>query len=276
MIADVAPDLVLDIFGKKLQADIDYYILPVERGRGSGLTLASTANETCPLDVIQEQHEVENGLPLTISPVNIKKGDWFVTTEGVEGNPSRETVSNWFKIEKFDGDYKLLFCPIVFDIYRVVCKDIRIYIDQADFMFKNLIYSLSLSLSQNEICDLQFVSSISSTSISSLPHHFGSSTETETHFVDLVLWSLLSLEVDLEPNNLLEYMNMDTKRLVIYHGGSWVGNCYEGGLTKWVNVPRGLTYDALVKLVQDVAKVDAARYTIELCSLVSRRILGTS
>ena len=68
---------------------------------------------------------------------------------------------------------------------------------------------------------------------------------------------------------------MDTKRLVIYHGGSWVGNSYEGGLTKWVHVPRCLTYDALVKLVQDVAKVDAARYTIELCSLVSRRILGT-
>ncbi|TXG54110.1 hypothetical protein EZV62_019366 [Acer yangbiense] len=66
--------------------------------------------------------------------------------------------------------------------------------------------------------------------------------------------------------------NMDTKRLVIYHGGSWVGNSYEGGLTKWVHVPRGLTYDALVKLVQDVAKVDTARYTIELCSLVSTNI----
>ncbi|TXG67289.1 hypothetical protein EZV62_008564 [Acer yangbiense] len=57
---------------------------------------------------------------------------------------------------------------------------------------------------------------------------------------------------------------MDTKRLVIYHGGSWVGNCYEGGLTKLVHVPRCLTYDALVKLVQDVTKLDAARYTIEL------------
>ncbi|TXG53639.1 hypothetical protein EZV62_018895 [Acer yangbiense] len=53
---------------------------------------------------------------------------------------------------------------------------------------------------------------------------------------------------------------MDTKRLVIYHGGSWVGNSYEGGLTKWVHVPRGLTYDALVKLVQDVAKVDVASH----------------
>ncbi|TXG66573.1 hypothetical protein EZV62_007848 [Acer yangbiense] len=63
-------------------------------------------------------------------------------------------------------------------------------------------------------------------------------------------------------------MNMDTKRLVIYHGASWVGNCYEGGLTKLVHVPRCLTYDALVKLVQDVAKLDAARYTIELRSVI--------
>ncbi|TXG67205.1 hypothetical protein EZV62_008480 [Acer yangbiense] len=72
-----------------------------------------------------------------------------------------------------------------------------------------------------------------------------------------------------------QFWNMDTKRLVIYHGGRWVGNSYEGGLTKWIYIPRGLTYYALVKLVQDVTKVDAARYTIELCSLVSRRILGT-
>ena len=33
-----------------------------------------------------------------------------------------------------------------------------------------------------------------------------------------------------------------------------------------------MTYDALVKLVQDVAKVDATRYTIELWSLVSTNI----
>ncbi|KAK2659084.1 hypothetical protein Ddye_005617 [Dipteronia dyeriana] len=38
-------------------------------------------------------------------------------------------------------------------------------------------------------------------------------------------------------------------------------------MTKWVNVPRGVSYDALVKLVQDVAKVDVARYNLQLCSL---------
>ncbi|KAK2645552.1 hypothetical protein Ddye_020747 [Dipteronia dyeriana] len=60
---------------------------------------------------------------------------------------------------------------------------------------------------------------------------------------------------------------MDETKLVIHHGGSWVGNCYEGGMTKWVNVPRCVSYDGLVKLVEDVAKVDVARYNLQLWSL---------
>ncbi|KAK3204951.1 hypothetical protein Dsin_018997 [Dipteronia sinensis] len=63
------------------------------------------------------------------------------------------------------------------------------------------------------------------------------------------------------------YRNMGVKKLVIHHGGSWAANCYEGGMTKWVHVPIGLTYDDFVKLVQDAAKVDAHRSTLELCSL---------
>ncbi|KAK2656421.1 hypothetical protein Ddye_009473 [Dipteronia dyeriana] len=38
-------------------------------------------------------------------------------------------------------------------------------------------------------------------------------------------------------------------------------------MTKSVNVRRCVSYDALVKLVQDVVKVDAARYNLQLCSL---------
>lgn len=121
--ADAAPSPVLDIAGKKLRTEVGYYILPVFRGRGGGLTLANTTvNETsCPFDVVQEQHEVSNGLPLIFTPVNPKKGvvrvytdlnikflasticvqstmwkldnfdeqtgQWFVTSGGVEGNP---------------------------------------------------------------------------------------------------------------------------------------------------------------------------------------------
>ncbi|KAK2652620.1 hypothetical protein Ddye_012476 [Dipteronia dyeriana] len=47
-----------------------------------------------------------------------------------------------------------------------------------------------------------------------------------------------------------------------------MGNCYEGGMTKWVNVPICVSYDGLVKLVEDVVKVDVARYNLQLWSLV--------
>lgn len=153
-----APEPVLDITGKVLRTGIDYYILPVIRGRGGGLTLA-LINETCPLDVVQEQVEVKNGLPLTFTPVHPNKGlipvstdlnikfsasstcvqstvwkldgsagKYFITTGGVEGNPGRETISNWFKIEKYERDYKIVFCPTVCDYCRVICKDVGIII----------------------------------------------------------------------------------------------------------------------------------------------------
>ncbi|XVF41517.1 hypothetical protein PTKIN_Ptkin01aG0285900 [Pterospermum kingtungense] len=156
-------DPVLDISGQELQRGTDYYILPVVRGRGGGLTLASTGNETCPLDVVQAQQEVSNGLPLTFSPVNVDDGVvrvstdmnikfsaaticaqstvWklendesiqklIVTTGGVEGNPGRETLSNWFQIQKFEDDYKLVFCPGVCDTCRPVCGDLGVFVDE--------------------------------------------------------------------------------------------------------------------------------------------------
>ncbi|PIN11664.1 hypothetical protein CDL12_15729 [Handroanthus impetiginosus] len=157
---DPAP--VLDINRNKLRAGVNYYILPVIRGRGGGLTLASTGNETCPLSVVQEQLEVKNGLPLTFRPVNSENGvvrvstdqnikfsagsvcvqstvwkldsrdestgQYFITTGGVEGNPGRETISNWFKIEEYEGDYKLVFCPTVCNFCKVICKDVGIFL----------------------------------------------------------------------------------------------------------------------------------------------------
>ncbi|KAK2979635.1 hypothetical protein RJ640_023563 [Escallonia rubra] len=157
--ADAAPNAVLDTAGKKLRTGVDYYILPVVRGRGGGLTLARTRNETCPLDVVQEQHEVDHGIPLVFAPVDTKKGvirvstdhnikfsgatirvqstvwklnsyngQHVVTTGGVEGNPGRETIDNWFKIEKYEDNYKLVFCPTVCNYCKVICKGVGILI----------------------------------------------------------------------------------------------------------------------------------------------------
>ena len=52
----------------------------------------------------------------------------YITTGGVEGNPGRETLSNWFKIEKHGDDYKLLFCPTVCNFCKVICRDVGVYI----------------------------------------------------------------------------------------------------------------------------------------------------
>lgn len=130
--------------------------MPVSRG-GGGVTLGSTRNETCPLDVVQEPSELENGLPFTFTPadpnngvinesadLNIKfsgaticvqstvwtlenyEGERIVTTGGVKGNPGRETLSNWFGFQKYENDYKIYYCPTVCDICRPACGDIVI------------------------------------------------------------------------------------------------------------------------------------------------------
>ncbi|KAL6583648.1 hypothetical protein OROMI_002937 [Orobanche minor] len=165
------PSPVLDTDGNQVRAGADYYILPVVRGRGGGLTLSPARNKTCPLNVVQEQSEVKNGLPLTFRPVNPKKsvvrvstdqnikfsaattcvqstvwsleydesnGEYLIGTGGVEGNPGGGTVSNWFKIEKYDDDdddgnkgdsnyyYKLVFCPTVCNYCKVICREIGV------------------------------------------------------------------------------------------------------------------------------------------------------
>ncbi|KAJ6396648.1 hypothetical protein OIU77_021638 [Salix suchowensis] len=76
-----ATEAVLDTDGEKLRAGAEYYILPVIRGRGGGLTMASTRNESCPLDVVQEPLEISEGLPVTFTPVNPKKGVIRVSTD---------------------------------------------------------------------------------------------------------------------------------------------------------------------------------------------------
>ncbi|KAL6559300.1 hypothetical protein OROGR_004417 [Orobanche gracilis] len=158
------PSPVLDTDRNQLRAGADYYILPVVRGRGGGLMLSPTGNKTCPLNVVQEQWEVENGLPVdpkksvvrVSTEHNIKfsaattcaqstvwsleydesNDEYLIATGGVEGNPGGGTVSNWFKIEKYDdgnkGDnnhyYKLVFCPTVCNYCKVICREIGVWV----------------------------------------------------------------------------------------------------------------------------------------------------
>ncbi|WOG93627.1 hypothetical protein DCAR_0312913 [Daucus carota subsp. sativus] len=163
-----ATDAVLDTDGQELHTGTKYYILPVVRGNGGGLKLYSGRTSECPSDVVQEGGELNNGVPVTFFPVNpnettvrastdlniefsggsacpqstvwrLDGGDAgsnqrFVSTGGVIGNPGSDTLSNWFKIERLEGNnnwYKLVFCPGVCDICRPVCGDLGILIEKS-------------------------------------------------------------------------------------------------------------------------------------------------
>ncbi|KAE8688342.1 putative Kunitz family trypsin and protease inhibitor protein [Hibiscus syriacus] len=47
----------------------------------------------------------------------------------VVATSGRETLNNRFKIERFEDDYKLAFCPGVCDTCRPVCGDLGVFID---------------------------------------------------------------------------------------------------------------------------------------------------
>ncbi|KAJ4759603.1 Kunitz-type trypsin inhibitor [Rhynchospora pubera] len=156
-----ASDLVYDTDGHPLHPGKQYYILPVIRGHGGGLTMMPHHNHLCPLYVAQENMEVKRGLPLIFRPANSKDkvvhlssdlniefaavttcvmttawrlGDVeaptskrYVITGGFIGNPGQETVSNWFKIEKLGNkEYKLVFCPSVCKTCKVLCGDVEV------------------------------------------------------------------------------------------------------------------------------------------------------
>ncbi|XP_021722896.1 kunitz trypsin inhibitor 2-like [Chenopodium quinoa] len=169
---------VLDIDGQPLQADTNYYILPVFRGRGGGVTLApKNSTQPCPLYVAQDNLELSKGLPLKFYPVNpkdrriplstdlnivfdvsticVQSTGWSLTSfdddetqrlyigiSGTIGNPGIETISNWFKIEKAGSgkyDYKIVFCPGVCEFCRPICGDVGVFIKKDGTRFLGLL-----------------------------------------------------------------------------------------------------------------------------------------
>lgn len=51
-------------------------------------------------------------------------GYQVVTSHGTVGSPGAETINNWFKIVKYDNDYKIVFCPTVCNTRRSTCGDV--------------------------------------------------------------------------------------------------------------------------------------------------------
>ncbi|PWA85597.1 Kunitz inhibitor ST1-like protein [Artemisia annua] len=139
-----------------LRSGTNYYILPVNRGSGGGITLAPGRDEPCPFDVAQENNELNNGSPWHFEPANPNKENtiyestdlnvrfsrpgqclpnpvWrfeyyeegrIVSSHGMVGSPGKETIRNWFKIQKYEDDYKFVYCPSVCQDCRPYCADI--------------------------------------------------------------------------------------------------------------------------------------------------------
>ncbi|TKY66244.1 Kunitz-type trypsin inhibitor KTI1 [Spatholobus suberectus] len=137
----LATAVVLDTDGEPVRNGGGmYFVLPVLRGRGGGLALAATGNETyCPLSVVQSRSEVFKGLPTTFSSLlripfigeghrlNIRfsyvpwcaptPSSWTVVKDLPEGPAvklgNENTLPYRFTIEKASSaynDYTLLFC----------------------------------------------------------------------------------------------------------------------------------------------------------------------
>ncbi|RVW59403.1 Kunitz trypsin inhibitor 2 [Vitis vinifera] len=87
----------------------------------------------CPLDVVQDQLKASNGLPLTFTPVNPKKGVICALTDhnikfSTATTCVQSTVWKLNEIEKYEDDYKLVFYPTTCDFCRPICGYIDIYI----------------------------------------------------------------------------------------------------------------------------------------------------
>ncbi|XP_076908534.1 kunitz trypsin inhibitor 5-like [Bidens hawaiensis] len=64
-----ASDVIYDSAGDKLLTGVPYYIFPLLRGTGGGLTLSRATKDSCPLDVTQEPFEFNYGVPFIVTPI---------------------------------------------------------------------------------------------------------------------------------------------------------------------------------------------------------------
>nr|AAB26177.1 Kunitz-type trypsin inhibitor A chain, ACTI-A [Acacia confusa, seeds, Peptide, 136 aa] [Acacia confusa] len=131
---------LLDADGDILRNGGAYYILPALRGKGGGLTLAKTGDESCPLTVVQAQSETKRGLPAVIwtppkiailtpgfylnfefqprdLPACLQKYStlpWKVEGESQEvkiaPKEKEQFLVGSFKIKPYRDDYKLVYC----------------------------------------------------------------------------------------------------------------------------------------------------------------------
>ncbi|KAF8089359.1 hypothetical protein N665_0508s0007 [Sinapis alba] len=156
---------VLDINGDIIFRG-SYYVLPVIRGRGGGVTLRGRGGELCPFDIVQESSEVDEGIPVKFSnwrprvafvpesqDLNIEmdveaticiqstywrvgefdeeRKQYFVVAGSKTDGSGQDSPKSFFQIKKSgDDDYKFVFCPPACDSGRPRCRNVGIFVDE--------------------------------------------------------------------------------------------------------------------------------------------------
>lgn len=161
--------IIYDTNGDQLRSHTEYQILPKSGGATTGGLALSRRDYRypCPPNVVQETES--NGLSLKLFPIDknqtsittstdlnlvfmaattcVQRTGWrmggvdpftrrrYVRSDGGVGRPSKETVANWFKIEKYGGGggggYKIVYCPgeSVCRGCGVVCGDVGLFVE---------------------------------------------------------------------------------------------------------------------------------------------------
>ncbi|ESQ27858.1 hypothetical protein EUTSA_v10019151mg [Eutrema salsugineum] len=150
---------VLDIDGDSM-FDGSYYVLPVIRGQGGGLSLGGRGGQPCPLDIVQESSEVDDGIPVKFSnwslkvafvpesarlnietdvaaTICIQSTYWRVGEFDDERKQyfvvagPQDSFKSFFTIEKSGDDaYKFRFCPRTCESGGPKCSDVGIFVDE--------------------------------------------------------------------------------------------------------------------------------------------------
>ncbi|KAI4356604.1 hypothetical protein L6164_000615 [Bauhinia variegata] len=156
------PEAVFDTSGQELRSDFRYHILSLDEA-DTALTISQFGNDSCPWYVVKETHPNFKGQPATFLPIDPDSADRVIRTstnynirfprilspcnnsmvwrlikriseallvglDGVEGNPGFSTAFSWFKIEKADDGYSLVFCPTDICHCSVVCSELGIFV----------------------------------------------------------------------------------------------------------------------------------------------------
>ena len=79
----------------------------------------------------------------------------------------------------------------------------------------------------------------------------------------VLIWSLIT-----KFDHLFVYSDMDETRIIVTHGGQWIGYKYEGGESEIAFVSTNATLDDLKKTVENIVGVDITKSTFNVHILV--------